>query len=316
MNDASEHDACIYASLKELVALQHQATGFSFLPKQAVHSILSGRHASRLRGRGLNFEELRHYRAGDDIRTMDWKVTNRTGKPHVRVFTEERERPVLLVVDQRISMFFGSQLKMKSVIAAELAALAAWRVLSVGDRIGALVFNDTDIIETRPHRSRKTAMQILHNVLKFNHTLKADYPAAQNDKQLNAVLKETERLSGHDYLIVIISDMSGWNEETVKRIKRLSRHNDVMASLVFDPLEKTLPDSNQLVLSDGDMQIQVDARKAGLSAQYTKHFESGVEHLQKELNKHGIPVIPMSTGEAVLTQLRKAIGERAGANKK
>jgi uncharacterized protein (DUF58 family) len=303
----------IYASLKELVALQHQASGFSFLPRQPVHSVLSGRHSSRLRGRGLNFEELRHYRTGDDIRTMDWKVTNRTQKPHVRVYTEEKERPVLLLIDQRISMFFGSQVKMKSVVAAELAALAAWRVLSVGDRVGALVFNDTDIVETRPHRSRKTVMQILHRVLQFNHALKADYPDVQNNAQLNLALKETERLSGHDYLIVIISDMSGWNAETVKRIKRLARHNDVMASLVFDPLEKTLPDSSQLVLSDGDMQIQVDAGKAGLKASYTEHFESSVEHLQQELNKHGIPVIPMNTSENVLNQVRKAIGERSRA---
>lgn len=302
----------IYASLKELVALQHQASGFSFLPKQPVHSILSGRHASRLRGRGLNFEELRHYRAGDDIRTMDWKVTNRTGKPHVRVYTEERERPVLLLVDQRISMFFGSQVKMKSVIAAELTALAAWRVLAVGDRVGALIFNDTDIIETRPHRSRKTVMQILHHVLKFNHDLKAEYSGKQNNAQLNLALRKAEQLSGHDYLVVIISDMSGWNDETVKRIKRIARHNDVMASLVYDPLEKTLPDSSQLVLSDGDLQIQVDAGKAGLSREYTAHFESGVEHLQAELSKHGIPVIPMSTSMPVLNQVRKAMGERSG----
>jgi len=306
-------DSSIYASLKKLVALQHQASGFSFLPRQPVHSILSGRHSSRLRGRGLNFEELRHYRAGDDIRTMDWKVTNRTQKPHVRVYTEEKERPVLLLVDQRISMFFGSQVKMKSVVAAELAALAAWRVLSVGDRVGALVFNDTEIVEVRPHRSRNTVMQILHHVLKFNHTLKADYPAEQNNAQLNFALKETERLSGHDYLIVIISDMSGWNVETVKRIKRLARHNDVMASLVFDPMESTLPDGSQLVLSDGDMQIQVDAGKAGLKASFTEHFESAVEHLQQELNKHGIPVIPMDASEDVLSQVRKAIGERSRA---
>lgn len=306
-------DTTIYASLKSLVALQHQVSGFSFLPRQPVHSILSGRHSSRLRGRGLNFEELRHYRAGDDIRTLDWKVTNRTRKPHVRVFTEERERPVLLVVDQRISMFFGSQSKMKSVVAAEIAALAAWRVLSVGDRVGALVFNDTEIVETRPHRSRKTVMQILHNVLMLNHKLSAEYPDVQNDAQLNLVLKETERLSGHDYLIVVISDLSGWNEETVKRVKRLARHNDVMASLVFDPLEKTLPDTSQLVLSDGDMQIQVNVGKAGLSEQYTEHFESGVEHLQSELRKHGIPVIPMNTIEAVLDQIRNAIGRRSGA---
>jgi uncharacterized protein (DUF58 family) len=306
-------DTNIYADLKELVALQHRASGFSLLPKQPVHSILSGRHSSRLRGRGLNFEELRHYRAGDDIRTMDWKVSNRTRKPHVRVYTEERERPVLLLVDQRISMFFGSQVKMKSVIAAELAALAAWRVLSVGDRVGALVFNDTQIVETRPHRSRKTVMQILHNVLTLNHKLSAEYPDAQNNAQLNFVLRESERLSSHDYLIVIISDLSGWDEETVKRIKRLGRHNDVMASLVFDPLEKTLPDSSQLVLSDGDMQIQVDSGRAGLGQQYTEHFVSGVERLQSELSKHGIPVIPMNTTETVLSQVRKAIGERSGA---
>ncbi len=316
MNDTSKDNphtegTGIYASLKELVALQYQASGFSFLPKQPVHSILSGRHTSRLRGRGLNFEELRHYRAGDDIRTLDWKVTNRTGKPHVRVYSEERERPVLLLVDQRISMYFGSQSKMKSVIAAELAALSAWRVLSSGDRVGALVFNDTNIIEVRPRRSRKTVIQILNDVLKLNHALKADYPDVQNDAQLNKVLKEAERLSGHDYLIVIISDMSGWNAESVKRIKRLARHNDVMASLVFDPLEKTLPDDSQLVLSDGNMQIQVDSSKTGLGDQYTEHFESAVEHMQKELNKHGIPVISMNTIEPVLNQVVKAIGERS-----
>jgi uncharacterized protein (DUF58 family) len=303
-------NASIYTSLKALVAFQHQVYGFSFLPKQPLHSILAGRHASRLRGRGLNFEELRHYRAGDDIRTLDWKVTNRTGKPHVRVYTEEKERPVLLVVDQRISMFFGSQVKMKSVIAAELSALAAWRVLSVGDRVGALVFNDTEVVETRPHRSRKTVMQILHNVVKLNHRLTADYPDPQNNAQLNLALKQTERLSGHDYLIVIISDMSGWDDETVKRIKRLARHNDVIASLVFDPMEKALPDSSQLVLSDGALQIQLQSNTAGLKQQYAEHFDNAVEHLQRELSKHGIPVIPVSTSEPALDQVRQAIGQR------
>jgi uncharacterized protein (DUF58 family) len=305
-------DNNIYASLKSLMALQHQASGFSFLPRQPVHSVLSGRHASRLRGRGLNFEELRHYRAGDDIRTMDWKVTNRTKKPHVRVYSEERERPVLLLIDQRINMFFGSQLKMKSVVGAELAAIAAWRVLSVGDRVGSLVFNDTSIVETRPQRSRKTVMQILSNTIKANHALSADYPVEQNNAQLNLALRQSERLCGHDYLVVIISDMSGWNTETVKRIKRIARHNDVMASLVFDPLEKALPDSSQLVLSDGDMQIQVDVEKGDLKGKYTDDFVSSVSFLQGELNKHGIPVMPMNTHDPVQDQIRQAIGQRRG----
>jgi len=306
-------DRNIYVDLKDLVALQHQATGFSFLPRQPVHSILSGRHGSRLRGRGLDFEELRHYRFGDDIRTMDWKVTNRTGKPHVRVFTEERQRPVLLLIDQRTSMFFGSQVKMKSVVAAELAALAAWRVLDSGDCVGALIFNDTDIREIKPRRSRKTVMQILHTLIQFNHALGADTDHPQNDSQLNNALKETERLCGHDYLIVIVSDLGGWNSQSTKRIKRLAWHNDIIASLIFDPLEKELPDKSKLVLSDGDMQIQVDSGKAGLRDKFTGGFVSGVEQLQSELRKHSVPVIPIDTVEPVANQVRRSIGEHIGS---
>ncbi|MGD8898369.1 MAG: DUF58 domain-containing protein, partial [Acidobacteriota bacterium] len=104
------------------MALEYRAEGYSFLPRQPVHSVLAGRHASRMRGRGLNFEEIRGYLPGDDIRTIDWKVTARTREPHVRVYTEERDRPALLLVDQRQSMFFGSRRAMKSVVAAEVAA--------------------------------------------------------------------------------------------------------------------------------------------------------------------------------------------------
>jgi uncharacterized protein (DUF58 family) len=111
----------VYASLDALVRLQFEARGFSLLPRQPVHSLLSGRHASRLRGRGLIFEELRNYRPGDDIRSMDWRATARLRKPHVRVYSEERERPVLFVVDQRTNMFFGSARTTKATAAAELA---------------------------------------------------------------------------------------------------------------------------------------------------------------------------------------------------
>src|SRR5262245_27716143 len=143
-------EARAVVSLEELLRLKHRATGFSFLPRQPVHSLLAGRHASRLRGRGLNFEELRHYYEGDDTRSIDWLATARLRNPQVRVYTEERDRPVLLVVDQRSSMFFGSRRAMKSVVAAEAAALAAWRVTSLGDRVGAVVFGDADEVANAP----------------------------------------------------------------------------------------------------------------------------------------------------------------------
>src|SRR5580693_6400152 len=140
-----------YAELDSLIALQFKSGGFTLRHNQPVRSLLFGRRASHVRGRGLDFEELRSYVAGDDVRSIDWRVTARMQKPYVRVYSEERDRPTVLVVDQRINMFFGSRVSMKSVVASEAAALAAWHVVQQGDRVGALVFNDEEIEEVRKH---------------------------------------------------------------------------------------------------------------------------------------------------------------------
>ena len=165
------HSEDVYTNLTALVRLRYNARGFSYLPSQPVRSLLSGRRRSRLRGRGLDFDELRHYRPGDDIRNMDWRVTNRTGKPHVRVYTEERDRPVIVMVDQRLPMFFGSERKMKSVVAAELAALTAWRTIAVGDRVGAILFNDKREVEVRARRSERQLLTWLGDLSKMNNDL-------------------------------------------------------------------------------------------------------------------------------------------------
>ena len=182
----SKRDERVYANLHQLTLLQHRARGITFLPRQPVHSLLSGRHASRVRGRGLNFEEIRNYHAGDDVRTIDWKVTARLRSPHTRVYTEERDRPVLLIVDQRIGMFFGTRVNMKSVTAAQVAALAAWRVLDSGDRVGACVFNDDQIEVIAPNRSRMTVMRTLKSIVRFNQMLSADSPARPNPADVAA----------------------------------------------------------------------------------------------------------------------------------
>ena len=304
-------DHRVYADLKKLIQLQAHVEGFSFLPRQSISSVLSGQHASRLRGRGVNFEEIRGYRIGDDIRSLDWKVTNRTRKPHVRVHTEERERDVLLLVDQRLHMFFGSQVYMKSVIAAETAALAAWRVLSVKDRIGALVFNDQSIKMVKPQRSRKSVMQILHHISTANHQLTAA-GSAQNSKQLNTVLHDAERLCGHDCLVILVSDLDGWNEETLKRIKRIKAHNDLILTLVTDPLEENLPEHDQLVISDGELQIAINTKKQQLKNKFTQQFSVGVDAIQQELSKYGIPVLMMDTIGPAQEQLRRAFKRTPG----
>ena len=155
----------VYTDLPSLIRLRFTLGDISLLPRQPVASVLSGRHSSRLRGRGLNFEEIRRYFPGDDIRQIDWKVTARTRIPHTRVYTEERGRDTLLVVDQRLGMFFGSQLNFKSVTAAEVAAGAAWRVIAAKDRISAVVFGDADLEVIRGGGKPNDVMRILQSIV-------------------------------------------------------------------------------------------------------------------------------------------------------
>src|SRR3984957_6529164 len=163
-----------YAELDSLIALQFKARGFTLMHSQPVHSLLFGRRTSHVRGRGLDFEELRNYVSGDDVRSIDWRVTARMQKPFIRVYSEGRDRPTLLVVDQRINMFFGSRVSMKSVVAAEISALAAWRVFQQGDRIGAFVFNDEKTEEVRMQSSRASVFRILDHIVHQNHLLRSD----------------------------------------------------------------------------------------------------------------------------------------------
>jgi uncharacterized protein (DUF58 family) len=294
----------VYADLAELVRLKFHTRGFSFLPRQPVHSILAGRHASRLRGRGLNFEQIRRYLPGDDIRHMDWRVTARTRKPHVRVYSEERDRPVLLVIDQRQNMFFGSRRAMKSVVAAEVSALAAWRVLQAGDRVGALVFDDAEVVEIPPQRSEQQVLRILGTVVRKNHALRVDPNRRANPAMLNRVLERVARLALHDYLVCAIGDAFGADPESVRHMTVISAHNDVLFALIYDPLEETLPNAGRLVMAEGKLQLEVNTSNLGLRQHYHTEFEQRLARIHELSRQREIPVLPLSTAEPVPEQVR------------
>lgn len=298
----------VYTDLNSLIRLKYQGQGFSFLPRQPIHSLLAGQKASRLRGRGLNFEEIRNYLPGDDVRSIDWKVTARMRTPHVRVYTEERDRPALLVVDQRINMFFGSQRAMKSVTAAEVAALGAWRVIGVGDRVGAVIFNDMDTQEIRPHRSNRTVMQILEAIVRQNRALRADTETPSRPERLNEVLERVCRLAKHDTLVCVISDFDGADDDTKRLMTRLAQHNDVLAGLVYDPLEAELPDLGRLVVGNGEMQIEFDSGDETLRRGFADVFSGRLSEVRNFLLRRQIPVLPLHTGLPVAEQLRKLLG--------
>ena len=304
----------VYVSLRELASFQHKATGFSFLPKQPVHSLLSGRHASRLRGRGLNFEEIRQYRLGDDIRSMDWRVTARLQKPHVRVYSEERDRPVYFVVDQRIAMFFGSVVNMKSVTATQVAALGLWRAFSLGDRVGGCIFNDNLIHSTQPRHTKNNVYELLNQLVKHNQALNAQQVSPLNEPQLNQALKLAAQQLKHDGLCCVISDGSGFNDETQTLLARIGAKNDVLWGQVFDPLEmKLVPHQKQsvtkhLVASDGLGQLDVPVGDKELQAQYAKVAQQRANQLKLHLKKLRIPLLWFNTVEPVENQLRGQLG--------
>jgi len=298
-----------YAELDSLVALQSRARGFSLLRSQPAHSLLYGRRASHVRGRGLDFEELREYVVGDDVRSIDWRVTARTTKPYLRVYSEERDRPTMIVVDQRINMFFGSRTSMKSVVAAEIAALAAWRVFQQGDRVGALIFNDNDTDSVRMRRSRGTVLRILDRIAKQNHELRADSSVRSRPERLNEILHRVSELCRHDALIVISSDYDGADDATRDLLMRLAQSNDVVCCFAYDPLAVKMPAPNQLVVSDGELQVELSLGQDKIRKSILSASEGRIRSILAWHNELGIPVLPISTADPVQDQLRHLLGQ-------
>jgi len=300
-------DRRIHVDRAHLMSLEGKARGLTFLPRQPARSILNGRHASRLRGRGLNFEELRDYLPSDDIRSIDWKVTARTGKPHVRVFTEERDRPALIVVDQRMSMFFGSQLNMKSVTAAECAALAAFRIFDQGDRVGGLVFGDEAIAEIRPRRSRAALTGFLTALSDANSILQADTQPV-SPMPLNRVLQNVARIARRDHLILVLSDFDEIDETTHKLVASLSRHNDLILALVSDPYTKTLPSGARIIVSDGSLQAEIDTGDRSVHERLRAMARGRLAEILDWQRRYGLPVMPLSSGEDSTEQMARLLG--------
>lgn len=306
---AAEAIGGVHVDSAHLASLEMAAREFHFKPRQPVHSVLAGRHASRVRGRGLDFEELRVYLPGDDIRSMDWRVTARSGVPHVRVYSEEKDRPVLLLVDQRMNMFFGTRRAMKSVSAAEAAALVAWRVLMDGDRVGGLVFGDDDFTQLRPKRSRDAVQQLLGEIARRNQRLRADAPAGRGASQLNKALQQAARLAHHDHLVVVVSDFDGHDELTRELMTRIAARNDLLAVVVHDPFLSELPPSGDLVVSDGELQVELGLGRDAVRKGIAQFVSERSRELFEWRHRIGVPVLPLSAAEETAPQLRRLLGQ-------
>ncbi|MCD9536858.1 DUF58 domain-containing protein [Photobacterium carnosum] len=305
-------DSRIHCEYSQLIKLQSQAGFFSLLPNLKAGTALSGRHSSIFRGRGLNFEELRHYQLGDDIRNLDWKVTLRTGKPHVRSYTEEKDRNFIICVDQRSSMFFSSIDTMKSVVAAELAALTAWRILKDSDRVGFIINTPDQIHWLKPKRSQADLLhrlQLLSNVNQLLDVTSSD----NNEVGFTQFVTLLGRLKLKEATIIILSDWHGATVDEITHLKHLQKHNDVLGVLISDPFESQFPSQySHWVVGDGAYQLNLsDAKRFDLANKgLGEHQDLKKEQLIQLMATKGLPLIEADTSGHHLEQFKRAIGGR------
>jgi len=304
-----------YTNLETLIGLRFAAAELKLRFNSKALSLLTGPNKTNFRGRGIDFEEVRAYQPGDDIRTIDWRVTARTSKAHTKLFREERERPVLLFVDQRQSMFFGSQRRFKSVQAAATASLLGWAALNGQDRIGGLLFNDQTHKEFRPRRSRNTMLQLLRDIHDFNNQLTNKASTESTSSELNEdslanAMQELRRISRPGSSLFLISDFSNWNKNVQKNLHQLARHNEITALFIYDPLETHLPPAGHYTVTNGITRYSLTTGDRKTRERFVQQFKQHQNSIKQELGLLGIPMIPIATNDSPVQTLNTTFSSK------
>lgn len=270
---------------------------------------MAGAHLSRFQGRGVEFDEVRAYQPGDDIRSMDWRVTARTGKPHTKLFREERERPALILVDMRPSMFFATRGALKALIAAECASLLAWSVMQQGDRIGSLVFSgeheQTQLL--RPVRGKRGVLRMLGNIIQHPHWQQRSGKVDES-KSLSNILHRVSHAARTGSLIIMVSDGRGLNDTAIALFKQLLPHHTIVFVLVYDAFEESMPNVGALQASDGYKQYRMNTANHKLRQQHHDHFSKRQEVLQELARRPGFVLLTCATHEDPFSVLQASLG--------
>jgi len=277
-----------------------------------IHARQGGAYLSSFKGRGMEFDESRMYLPGDDIRSMDWKVTARTNQPHTKVFREERERPVLLWLDLNPSMFFATRGVFKSVVATKAASLLAWSTVSSNNRLGALIFAGDKHTEIRPKRGKAAALDFIRR--SCAHPAWENTPEPQQPRNMNLAASRLRKVVKPGSLIFLISDFREMDEQARSHIINLSRHNNLVLLHIYDPFETALPTSGQYKVSDGINDVSLNSANKKLRSVYQSRFAAHQEKLKKLCRQHRIHWIPISTEDDVLESLQKGLGIRDSKN--
>lgn len=286
-------------SVPELIALAGSAQRVRYPPEG--YALRSGNHQSKLRGRGMDFSEARNYQAGDEIRHMEWRVTARTGRPHVKVYQEERERPVFLLVDFNASMYFGTRLAFKSVVASRLAAILAWTAAKQGDRVGGLVYGSMDHQEFTPRTRQAGVLPFLAGLSRYSEHVEYN----QSKSSFNQALMRAQRLVKPGSIVVLISDFYHMDEQSVRLLSRLRSHNDVLAYHICDPLELAPPQPQVYGMTDGHADVLLDTTLDEVRLGYQLYCEQRIAALRTQMRCLRLPYIQVTANTPLASLVKQ-----------
>lgn len=289
-------------NLAELIALGDQllpAASRSVRQFSAQH----GGYCSRFRGRGMEFAEVRAYIPGDDVRSIDWRVTARRGTVHTKLFHEERERPVLLALDYRRPMFFATRGRFKAVQASQMAALFAWQALARGDRVGGFIFSEERNLELRPQLGKKAVLQLLRQMVADPVWQRSPHRPFAPEQRLAATLQRLQRVARPGSLILLLSDFSQWDDAVEKQLALLGRHCELGLVHCFDPFEAELPPAGSYRLSDGERDLTIKTDDRIMRQQYQQQFSQRRQQLENFCRRQRCRLISLSTDSDPLERL-------------
>jgi uncharacterized protein (DUF58 family) len=290
----------VFPALPDLIALRGAARGLELGGRRLALSVQSGGYRSVYRGRGLEFDEVRVYQAGDEVRDIDWRVTARRGRPHTKLYREERERPVQLLADLNPGMLFGSQ-RLKSAQALRAAGLLAWAAEHAGDRVGGVVVAAGGHTARRARPRREAVLGLLKSLVR----LQPRAPLAPRPELLAEGLARLVHTAHPGSLIPVLSDFQTVSADSERLLRRLAQHNDLLLIRVYDPLEAEPPPAGHYRLGVPGNLLDLDSGAA--AKHWRQRFEEQQAQLAKLARHLGCPLINLSTAAEPVKVLARGL---------
>lgn len=289
-------------SEKEVTRILNKIRKLELKTRQLVDATFAGQYHSVFKGRGMNFDEVREYAPGDEIRTIDWNVTARTGRPHIKKFTEERELTVMLVVDVSASGIFGSVELSKRELAAEVACVLAFSAIRNNDKVGLLLFAGEVELFIPPRKGRQHVLRVIREILFFEPKSRGTSPAV--------ALTYLNRILSRKSVVFVLSDFEA--EDYEKPLGITAARHDVIAVSVVDPCELDLPDVGLITLEDAETGEQIEVNTGSISTReaYRLLIAKRQVELLRLLLKLRIDTISLATDQDYMPALRRFFENR------